>query len=317
MPARHSSHAWQTRRITASRSPFPQHRKRACSVPTTDSTAGRGSPYRPPEDGPLPDLPLYERLIDDGIADRRRPGQPRRPRHRPAAGHLAGRPAAATGLRPGPGPLRRHRRDQPGAQDPAAHPRPLRQPTLTSRRPPGSCNTASPAAPTSARSARTSAPPATRSTAPTSCSPARHAAGPARPRPAPSRPGRRPTDPGSPPWPTPTPRPRRSPSSSTPPRRTPPCSPSPRTPTSAKPTSARSSSSARACPKAPTAAATARPSPPARPGSPPGCAPSSSAYRTAIEREAAQAVALTSAPPGQIRGEKEAVIGQHDLEAGE
>jgi hypothetical protein len=24
--------------------------------------------YRPPEDGPLPDLPLYERLIDDGIA---------------------------------------------------------------------------------------------------------------------------------------------------------------------------------------------------------------------------------------------------------
>jgi hypothetical protein len=40
------------------------------------------------------------------------------------------------------------------------------------------------------------------------------------------------------------------------------------------------------------------------------------AYRTAIDRGAAQAVALTSAP-GQIRGEKEAVIGQHDLEAGE
>ena len=41
------------------------------------------------------------------------------------------------------------------------------------------------------------------------------------------------------------------------------------------------------------------------------------AYRMAIEREAAQAIALTSAPPGQIRGEKEAVSGQHDLEAGE
>ena len=41
------------------------------------------------------------------------------------------------------------------------------------------------------------------------------------------------------------------------------------------------------------------------------------AYRMAIEREAAQAIALTSAPPGQIRGEKEAVTGQHDLEAGE
>ena len=38
----------------------------------------------------------------------------------------------------------------------------------------------------------------------------------------------------------------------------------------------------------------------------------------AIEREAAQAMARTSAPPGQIRGgEKEAVTGQHDLEAGE
>ena len=41
------------------------------------------------------------------------------------------------------------------------------------------------------------------------------------------------------------------------------------------------------------------------------------AYRMAIEREAAQAMARTSAPPGQIRGEKEAVTGQYDLEAGE
>jgi hypothetical protein len=40
------------------------------TMPKTDN--GRGptpeSGYRLPEDGPLPDLPLYERLIDDGIA---------------------------------------------------------------------------------------------------------------------------------------------------------------------------------------------------------------------------------------------------------
>ena len=37
----------------------------------TDNGAGRptGPAYRLPEDGPLPDLALYERLIDDGIAE--------------------------------------------------------------------------------------------------------------------------------------------------------------------------------------------------------------------------------------------------------
>ena len=36
---------------------------------TDDGLGSRaGSAYRLPEDGPLPDLPLYERLIDDGIA---------------------------------------------------------------------------------------------------------------------------------------------------------------------------------------------------------------------------------------------------------
>ena len=37
---------------------------------TTDSglTPRPARPYRLPEDGPRPDLPLYERLIDDGIA---------------------------------------------------------------------------------------------------------------------------------------------------------------------------------------------------------------------------------------------------------
>jgi hypothetical protein len=42
----------------------------------TDNGVGpRGGPgYRLPEDGPLPDLPLYERLIDDGIAEADRRG---------------------------------------------------------------------------------------------------------------------------------------------------------------------------------------------------------------------------------------------------
>ena len=41
------------------------------------------------------------------------------------------------------------------------------------------------------------------------------------------------------------------------------------------------------------------------------------AYRMAIERDATQAVAPTSAPPDQIRGEKEAISRQYDREAGE
>jgi hypothetical protein len=40
------------------------------TMPKTDNDTGPAprSAYRLPEDGPLPDLPLYERLIDDGIA---------------------------------------------------------------------------------------------------------------------------------------------------------------------------------------------------------------------------------------------------------
>jgi hypothetical protein len=40
------------------------------TMPKTDRGTGRPpeGAYRLPEDGPLPDLPLYERLIDDGIA---------------------------------------------------------------------------------------------------------------------------------------------------------------------------------------------------------------------------------------------------------
>ena len=99
--------------------------------------------------------------------------------------------------------------------------------------------------------------------------------GPGRASTDPSGPGRRPMDPGSSLWPAGTPRARQSASSSMPPPPIPPSSPSPLTPTSERPTSARSSSSARACPRAPTAGATARPSPPARSGSPIGCGPSS------------------------------------------
>jgi hypothetical protein len=42
----------------------------------TDNGAGppRGPGYQLPQDGPLPDLPLYERLIDDGIAEADRRG---------------------------------------------------------------------------------------------------------------------------------------------------------------------------------------------------------------------------------------------------
>ena len=42
----------------------------------TDNGVGppAGPGYRLPVDGPLPDLPLYERLIDDGIADADRRG---------------------------------------------------------------------------------------------------------------------------------------------------------------------------------------------------------------------------------------------------
>jgi hypothetical protein len=125
--------------------------------------------YRLPEDGPLPDLPLYKRLIGDGItaADGR------------AVASIMSPPGAWPSGRP---PDRRHRsspRVWSASSRPAQSARPSRPScasmpdpalTLTSRRPPGSWDIASAAAPTSARSARTSAPPVTSSTDPTSCS---------------------------------------------------------------------------------------------------------------------------------------------------
>src|SRR5579863_9719762 len=79
--------------------------------------------YRLPEHGPLPDLPLYERLIEDGLAaaDRRYS----------AVDHITARrlaiwlaPAARPRLRPRPGPFRRNRRHQPSPQITPARPRP-------------------------------------------------------------------------------------------------------------------------------------------------------------------------------------------------
>ena len=110
-----------------------------------------------------------------------------------------------------------------------------------------------------------------------------------------SQPGPRPTGPGSPPWPATTPKPARSPSSWT--------------PTTANVAMFAIAAhadereahvreverSGAACPRAPTAAATARPSPPARPGSPPGCAPSS---RPAAPRPAATPRTRRRSPPG-------------------
>ena len=103
--------------------------------PAASATA-RGYPASQPPDqvrpGPgieesqLPDLQLYERLIGDGIAAADARGS--------AVDHVtARRLAICLAARPQspvfaqqPGPLRPHRGRQPRAEDPAAHPRPLR-----------------------------------------------------------------------------------------------------------------------------------------------------------------------------------------------
>ena len=74
----------------------------------TDNGVGppTGPGYRLPEDGPLPDLALYERLIADGIAEADRRGTiVDHVTARRLAIWLAARPPG-TGLRPRPGPLR-------------------------------------------------------------------------------------------------------------------------------------------------------------------------------------------------------------------
>ena len=240
----------------------------------TDNGVGppTGPAYRLPEDGPLPDLALYERLIADGIAeaDRRRTAVDHVTARRLAI-WLAARPSG-TGLRPRPAPLRQLRSDPPTPQDRAAQARPLwrlHRPAANRQAPeilhrPGH-------QPRPDRGLRHRLrPPRSRRRDPRPIP----RPGPERPRHTLSRPGPRPTAPGSWPWPAATPRPRRSASSWTTPPPTSPCSPSPLMPTSGRPTSARSSGPAAACPKAPTAAATATPSPPARPVSRPDYEPS-------------------------------------------
>jgi len=109
-----------------------------------------------------------------------------------------------------------------------------------------------------------------------------------------------------------TPRPGRSASSWTPPPPTSPSSPSPPTPMSAKLTSAKSNAPAGTCPKAPTAAATARPSPPARPASPPGyersnrptARPSSATPRSPRLSPPEHAALVSARPTGRLSWSK-------------
>ena len=219
--------------------------------------------YRLPNEGPLPDLPLYERLIDDGIAAADAQGSP--------VDHLTARRLAIwLAARPQPSvfaqalvgfvntgaissalktQLRIHARSGNYPDRPEAAR--LMQYCVARGADLGPLGESFGA--TCDQIDRSEVMLAARH------GQARHGCtypGQARPEPS---------EPGSPPWPTPTPKPRPSPSYSMPRQRTSPCSPSRRMPTSAKPTSARSSSSASAFPRAPTAAATARPSPPARP----------------------------------------------------
>jgi hypothetical protein len=64
-PARHQDHPPPPRYQPATR-PFPT-RITPAAANGAHPPGGRG--YRLPQEGPLPDLPLYERLIRDGIAD--------------------------------------------------------------------------------------------------------------------------------------------------------------------------------------------------------------------------------------------------------
>ena len=95
----------------------------------TDNGVGppAGPAYRLPQDGPLPDLALYERLIDDGIAEADRRGTiVDHVTARRLAIWLAARPQEPV-FRPRPGPLHRNRSGPPASQERAAQTCPLGQ----------------------------------------------------------------------------------------------------------------------------------------------------------------------------------------------
>ena len=79
-----------------------------------------------PGDQPYLDLPAYERLIATA-SPTPTPGTAPSMTSPPGGWPSGWPPGRSTRLRPRPGPLRPHRRHQPCAEDPAAHPRPLRR----------------------------------------------------------------------------------------------------------------------------------------------------------------------------------------------